>query len=266
MIVFPERERAGGGFFAALATILGDMRGTERRSDALTLRSFDPRGALPEVCVATGDVDRPSLDFGALVAAPPRVASLDLRVPSSIDNDSVSPMLSLSELHGVLRGHLVRADHLGINLPAGSVDLETWDALIQDIARSAATYRYPSGEPWPFILPTTEDEYRTEITRFTAGRAPKFELVHDAWTSVPVIQVDLQTDMTRPELEHALPEPLGGVLHGLGEFFRTTYVSSPWNDLRFRFDLRYGDTEAAADDYLAEWLVTEGGRIGPSAA
>jgi hypothetical protein len=75
----------------------------------------------------------------------------------------------LADLTQHLAGHVRRVDHTGVNLPARSVSPEQRGGLVQDLASTAAMYRYPTGEPWPFILPTTDDEMGTDIRESSSG-------------------------------------------------------------------------------------------------
>jgi hypothetical protein len=170
-------------------------------------------------------------------------------------------LLDLPEVLDRLQGHLVRLDHTGVNIPSRLVSRSEWDALIATLAAGATMYGYPTGEDWPFILPATSEELESDITVFPLDRSPKFELVYDEDATVPGLQFDFETDLTRPELEALFPEPYGTAFPDLGAFFRTVQVAHPWSGLTIRVDLRYRDDTGAETDGLAEWIVTEGGRI-----
>jgi hypothetical protein len=158
-----------------------------------------------------------------------------------------------------LAGHITHVDHTGVNLPKSLVDGERWDDLLQSLAREAALYRYPDGEPWPFILPASDEEFCDDIHIFATGRFPKFELVHDVLATLPVLQFALGTDLSREELEASLPEPYGVAFPDLGHIFRTVYVDHPWPNLLIRLDLNYAGPVTDWD--TGEWLAKAGGRI-----
>jgi hypothetical protein len=122
-------------------------------------------------------------------------------------------------------------------------------------------YRYPTGEEWPFVLPSTTDEILGDIRDFVVGREPRFELVYDKGLAQTEWQFALWTDLTRAELELLFPEPEGITFPGLEEIFRVVPVIHPWPGLGIRFDLCYRIDDGPSDWETGEWLVTEGGRI-----
>jgi hypothetical protein len=93
------------------------------------------------------------------------------------------------------------------------------------------------------------------------GRTPKFELVYDAYSPLPVVQFQLETELSQAEVEERLPEPYGISFPDLGEIFRTVYIEHPWSGLLIRFDVAF-DRPGAADDWkTGEWLVKQGRRM-----
>jgi len=155
---------------------------------------------------------------------------------------------------------VTRVDHTGVNLPTALFSTADWQALLAQFAAHAAVYRYPDAE-WPFVLPSTADEFADDIATFVLGREPKFELVYDQWASVPIWQFALGTDLTRAELEQRFPPPEGWVIPELAEMFRSVTVAHPWPQLSFRLDLYYRSDGSVSDWDTGEWLVTEGGRM-----
>ena len=147
------------------------------------------------------------------------------------------------------------------NLPADHTTPEQWRNLVSGLASASTMYRYPSGEEWPFILPSTSDELVGDIRTFVTGREPRFELVYDRWSRKTTWQFALWTDLTRTELERLFPGPEGTTIGGLEEIFRVVAVQSPWPGLGIRFDLCYRIEDSPSDWETGEWLVTEGGRI-----
>jgi hypothetical protein len=167
--------------------------------------------------------------------------------------------LPMATIGARLAGHVTHVDHTGVNLPQAMVSGERWDTLLRMLAREAALYRYPDGEPWPFILPSSDEEFQGDIRTFVIGRNPKFELVHDVWATLPVLQFALGTDLSREELEALLPDPYGVAFPDLGHIFRTVYADHPWPNLAIRLDLNYAGPVSDWD--TGEWLVTAGGRF-----
>jgi hypothetical protein len=160
-----------------------------------------------------------------------------------------------------LRGHVTRIDHTGINLPSVLVSRETWEQFIGKIANNCNLYRYPTGEDWLFILPATEEEFTNDITIFPAGREPKFELVYDTFSPVPTIQIDIETDLLRSEIEQLFPAPYGVSFPDLADYFRTVYIDHEWPSLAIRFDLRFRNDNPDGSWETGKWLVEDGGRL-----
>lgn len=168
--------------------------------------------------------------------------------------------LAIEELASRLKGHIVRIDHTGLNLPSALVSRKVWEQFVGDVAKQANLYKYPTGEDWPFILPATSAEHEADITKFPIGREPKFELVYDTYSPVPTIQIDIETDLTRPQVEELFPEPYGVSFPELADYFRTVYVHHDWLGLAIRFDIRFKNEEPDGDWETGKWLVIEGGR------
>jgi hypothetical protein len=171
-----------------------------------------------------------------------------------------SPKIPLADLAARVQGHITRLDHTGVVLPGRRLARPAWDRLLAGLAGVAALYRYPTGEDWPFILPTTHDEYSADITDFGAAREPKFELVYAENFRLPLIQIDLETDLAMDEIAALLPDSTA--LPGLESYFRSVYLATPWWDLELRCDLRPRSDSPSEWDSGA-WLVQAGGRIAP---
>ncbi|MET8151554.1 hypothetical protein ACIBSW_24490 [Actinoplanes sp. NPDC049668] len=220
-------------------------------ADSVVLTPPAPVAARPVTTFRSAEVPAPevALDIGRVIA--PRGGG---PVPH---RDGVE----LTDLIQRLAGHVRRVDHTGVNLPARSVSTQEWDALVHDVASATAMYGYPTGEQWPFVLPSTTGELATDIRDFVVGREPRFELVHDSWASHPTWQFALWTTLTRTELEKLFPAPYGIALPGLEDVFRSVYLRPVWPDLELRFDLCFAIADGPSDWETGEWLVTAGGRI-----
>ncbi|MDQ2809462.1 MAG: hypothetical protein M3Z04_21515 [Chloroflexota bacterium] len=293
--LFPDHTPAERRFFADLARLLGEVPDCLMGAVGLTL-PVTPGAALPGTSFVATDVPGPvvllaadlplDLECGGLRLSstatnpnwsyispeiqlasvstatvhgspvPPVVAEL----PAQEMEPATLAALSPAELYACLHGHVVRLDHTGCNLPARHLTRAAWDSLLAGLVTVAAVYRYPSGADWPFVLPTTHDEYSGDITDFGAVREPKWELVYDGWATDPVIQIDLETDLTRPELAALFPAPVGHAFPDLAAYFRSVYLAHPWPHLLIRCDLRYRST-GLSDWDTGAWLVTAGGRI-----
>jgi len=218
--------------------------------DRLTLTPPQPVGARPVTAFEQADVPAPEIALGTRT----------LGVWS--DGSTVQePTIDLAELARRLHGHVRRVDHTGVNLPTRATSPSQWQELVGEIAAASTMYRYPSGEPWPFVLPSSSAELQDDIHDFIVGREPRFELVHDEWQTRTEWQFALWTDLTRTELEHLFPAPEGITFPGLDEIFRVIKIHHPWPNLGIRFDLCYRLEDSPSDWETGEWLITEGGRI-----
>jgi hypothetical protein len=249
-------------FLGELRTLLADVayaKSTDSAGapggavDRLTLTPPQPSEARPVTAFALADVPAPEivLDTGqsiATCAGTPGRQALPARV-------------EMPDLTRRLAGHVRRVDHTGVNLPASATSPEQWRNLVHAIASASTMYRYPTGEEWPFVLPSTSAELRGDIRDFLVGREPRFELVYDQWRTQTEWQFALWTDLSRAELELMFPEPEGTTFPGLEEIFRVVPVHHPWPGLDIRFDLCYRIEDGPSDWETGEWLVTEGGRI-----
>ena len=240
-------------WLGALRTLLSDVPYGEFADDRLTLTPPVPAGALPRTAFALADVRTPEI-------------GLDTGPTFGVEGDgegdgSPEARPELAALSSRLAGHIQRVDHTGVNLPMKTTTSEQWQNALSTIAGAATMYRYPTGEDWPFVLPSTAAELADDIRAFVVGREPRFEVVYDQGRTQPEWQFALRTDLTRGELEDLFPEPEGITFPGLEEIFRVVAIRHPWTGLGIRFDLMYRMDGGPNDWETGEWLVTQGGRI-----
>jgi len=165
---------------------------------------------------------------------------------------------SCEEVLKKLHGRITRLDHTGFNLPMGLYSEQEWQSLLGKLAKVTNMYKYPSGEPWPFVLPATEAEFKKDITDFTLLREPKFEIVYDDYTNMVAIHIDMQTDMTKEETEKLFPGNQGVSFDTLENVFKSIYLDY-CDSIDIRLDLRFKGKRGTFES--GEWLVKEGGRI-----
>jgi hypothetical protein len=282
---FPNDTSEEKVFFTTLLRLLSELPNKTLQNDAITLYPTDPLGALPTTTFQKDVVSFPKLSFVdgenlalqlgnfcintqlpdkpkyiSSVASFQREDSLGHYTELQIDKNILF-RLSLEELYKRLRGHIVRIDHTGISIPSVVITKKQWSQYISTLAKQTAIYRYPTGEDWPFILPTTEKEFSSAINYFPIGREPKFELVFDTYSPIPLIQIDIETDLTRKEVTKLFSKPYGVGFPGLSQYFRAVYVHHPWPGLDIRCDIRYKNTNPGDDWQTGKWLVEDGGRI-----
>lgn len=167
--------------------------------------------------------------------------------------------LPIHEVARKLSGHIKRVDHTGINLPTILFHKSEWDSLLKYFSCNGNMYNYPSGEPWPFLLPVTEHENKNDITNFEILRDPKFELVYDEYTNNIAIHIDIETDLSRIEIEELFPKDYGVYFDGCD--YKAVYLDYR-EDFDIRIDIRCNyNTTTYGDWENGEWLVCEGKRI-----
>lgn len=271
-------------FFKYLTRLLGELQNSSTEQDTIKITATKPVQALPYTVFEQDDIPFPQLhldidnlqlelnnfainpspDFNVAPFKPlPRTMKRDKHGEyAEVDaGRQTLYRLPIAELYNRLKGHVVRIDHTGINLPSALVVKGEWEQFVHKIASNSNLYRYPTGEDWPFILPATEAEYTNDIEVFPAGREPKFELVYDTYSPVPTIQIDIETDLLRSEVERLFPVPYGISFPDLADHFRTVYIDHEWSGLAIRFDLRFKNDNPGGDWETGKWLVKDSGRI-----
>ncbi|MGN9846825.1 hypothetical protein ACTMTI_52890 [Nonomuraea sp. H19] len=248
----PESRTFLGELRSLLAEVVYATSGGA--ADHLILTPPQPAGARPVTAFKLADVPAPQVVFDT-------GQSIGVWRGETPDAQTPPATVEIGDLTRRLAGHVQRVDHTGVNLPAGHTSPEQWQNLVNALASASTMYRFPTGETWPFVLPSTSDELLGDIHDFVAGREPRFELVYDQGLTQTEWQFALWTDLTRAELEQLFPEPEGTTFPGLEEIFRVVTVNHPWSNLEIRFDLCYRIEDGPSDWETGEWLVTEGGRI-----
>lgn len=166
--------------------------------------------------------------------------------------------LPMKDVANKLAGHVKRVDHTGINFPSSLYTEKEWQDLLKYFSSVSNIYAYPTGEPWPFLLPATEEENKNEIANFDILREPRFEVVYDKFTDVVAIQIDMETDLRKQEVDQLFPESQGIYFDGLENIFKVIYLDyNEMIDIRFdvRFKMEHDDFESG------EWFVKDGKRL-----
>jgi hypothetical protein len=264
--LFPKKS---GDFFTFLKSILEKLPNSVIKDDGISIIPRNPPNAYPITSFLMGDVSYPQF----VLEIPQNIYiqsgqfeiknknnSTHSEVILSLAQEIDSKKLNIRDLYERLQGHIVRIDHTGVNLPTISIKESEWANFIKQLSLESNTYNYPRVESWKFIIPATEEEHLTDITEFPFGREPKFELVYDAYTKIPCIQIDIQTDLTRDDAEKLFPDPYGISFPDLADIFRTVYIAHEWKGLSIRFDLRFKHTVGEDDWQTGKWLVRDGGR------
>ena len=174
-------------------------------------------------------------------------------------NESSSKVnkISIHEALYKLSGHVKRIDHIGINLPTMLFSKSEWKDLIKYFSNNSNIYNYPTGETWIFLLPVTEYEYKNDISDFKILRDPKLEFVHDKYTNIIGIHIDIETNLMDSEIEELFPN----IIHFEDLDFGAIYLDYR-KDLNIRLDIRHNyNTTKYGEWESGKWLVNEGKRI-----
>jgi hypothetical protein len=267
---FPRKQAFTRPFFKQLVSLLEHDPCSQNLMDKLVLFPAYPQGALPATTLELEDVNYPAVMFemeervvikaGAFAVHSNLDAIRTATLPLTIDPGKRPPLFPMGKFVQLLKGHILRLDHTGVELPSEAVPREKFDHLVEAVGRVANLYRYPTGEEWPFLLPSTYAEFRSEIQQFAKARAPKMELTY-GYVQVPLIHFHVDTDLPREFVEAYFPNQYGTNLPGVTTY-RTVYIDHPWQGLLMRFDLTYYTNNELTEWDSGEWLVKRGVRVG----
>lgn len=263
---FPNNTQGAQQFFQYLSLTLNELPNSTSDSGNVRLTASAPSASLPVTVFEQRDIPFPQMHIGFdpelnLGMGKFSINGGNLSSMPLASNVPDIPRLTIKDVYDKLHGHLVRIDHTGVNIPTVLISKEQWQSFVARVAAQSNLYNYfLHDKPWLFILPTTKAEFEMDISKFPAGREPKCELVYDKYTKVPAIQIDIETDLTRKEVETLFPDPYGISFDGLADYFRVVYIQREWEDMDIRFDIRFKSDKPGTWE-TGEWLVKDGGRI-----
>lgn len=121
---------------------------------------------------------------------------------------------------------IVNVDHIGFNLPWFGPGIHPRILELRGkLATGCLYHRYPTGEPWDFILPGSPEEIAgRKSVDYSIIRRPKFELVSFGGASTPLIQIDVGLDERFEKITPLFPEALADP--GLGKNW--VYLDNPF--------------------------------------
>jgi hypothetical protein len=101
-------------------------------------------------------------------------------------------------------------DHVGFNLPWFSSGIHLLIGnLRHNFASKCLYYKFPTGEPWDFIIPGSVHEIlRLDEVDYSKKRTPKFEIVSFDASSTPLIQFDVQCNKKYEVFSQIFPEAI----------------------------------------------------------
>jgi len=101
-------------------------------------------------------------------------------------------------------------DHVGFNLPWFSSGIHPLvESLRQNFSSKCLYHKFPTGEPWDFIIPGSLNEIlMLDEVDYSKTRTPKFEIVSFDASSTPLIQFDMQCNKKYEAFSTIFPESL----------------------------------------------------------
>lgn len=189
-------------YLGTFGTIEGDnllLTNTSKEYSPLTRISFT-------------EVEIPTVTF-AFNVGEPKVIKIVNETGKVRESPHSYKALSISEyLFRVAEIKTTTIDHTGFNLPYFSGIHPTILEMRSLLKDTSFYHTFPkefANEPWDFILPATEIEIlQFADTEYTAIRRPKIELVSFDKTSTPLIQIDLQLEVSYERLKELFPEAI----------------------------------------------------------
>jgi hypothetical protein len=165
--------------------------------------------------------------------------------------------LTMRQLLNRFEGKILEVNHCGINFSPDSITRSDYTQLKTHISKQSFLVNYPTGEEWPFIIPSTNIENINGITNTSLIRHPLFEFVYSEYNKIPVIQFDIRPNLTKEEVLRLLPDPYGISFPGLEDSIRTVYVLSDIKGLIIRFDI---GLRSKSNNSFYPWMIEQGGR------
>jgi len=198
------------GFAAGLASLL-DVFG-QRENSVLALHSSDP-SLYPRLCVdfqaeQAGVRTDFVLSSGETIAVQiENITGLNKQSPHTYRPLSVETVHHRLTIAGI---RLVGIDHVGCNLPWFAAGCHPRiGQLRQELAGRCLYHRFPTGEPWDFIIPGDKEEIaKGKEIDYNTIRRPKFELVSFDNASTPLLQFDVAVDASYERFAALFPEAL----------------------------------------------------------
>lgn len=105
---------------------------------------------------------------------------------------------------------ITKIDHLGFNLPWFQRGVHPYIGRVRAAFSGISLYHtFPTGEPWDFILPGTENEINgLSAIDYDIIRKPKIEIVSFEKCSIPIIQFDVCCSCKKDTFTTIFPEGL----------------------------------------------------------
>ena len=220
-VVLPE---VAGTFFKDLTNYLRDLG--DWRAQSLTFRTTKS-SYCPLISLIENGVVQPLVRFGM---GNEEFFEVLIENSSGVEKRSqyeYSPITMTDFTARIQAAALQNVDHLGFNLPWFKSGVHPAILKVQNLLKSKCLYHtFPSGEPWDFILPGTQNEVEGKHPiDYMQIRKPKFELVSFANCSRPLVQIDIGFATSYDKLARLFPE--GILLPDIKSVW--VYLENPYN-------------------------------------
>jgi hypothetical protein len=197
-----------------------------------------------------------NLRFGFNLDKSLTIASGEKYYSELLMGKEIIKFVELKSVLKMLAGKLKSINHCGINFGPKLLINSEYYSFRDELAKTTNLYSYPTGEEWPFLIPSSDEEYLNNINNETIERNPKFEIVYSRFHLDPVIQMDIDTTLDRNTAQELFPSPYGISFVGLENVIRSIFIKNNWNGIIFRLDLRFRSTEKD----FGYWIVKQGKR------
>jgi hypothetical protein len=266
---FPRRQPATRPFFKLLVSLLEQDPSSQNLVDKLVIFPAYPHGALPITTFELEDINFPAMMFEMDQRIVVKAGSFSIHssldairtstLPMTSESGKRSALFPMEKFTHLLNGHLLRLDHIGVELPSNSVQAENFALLLETLGNSSNLYRSPVGDEWAFVIPSTAGEFAGEINKFEMPRSPKLELSY-GYVDLPLIHFHVDTDLPKEAVEAYFPSQYGTELPGVTTY-RTVFIDHPWPGLLMRFDLNYWMGGKVTEWASGEWLIKQDVRV-----
>jgi hypothetical protein len=264
-LLLPDKTNAEKQFFSEFIALLSSIPNSVKSGRTVRFSPQYPHGSWPTTVIRCSQNDEIQLRF--LHNAETEVELDDSPIRRSLRSakrhstpERGKHKVDIAHLNGIFHDKLVSLDHIGLNVPSTIVSKAEYQDFVASLGKTCTFHHYPTGEDWDFVLPSSRTEWKHGISEFRPGREPKWEFVYDEYTQVPVVQLCLETKLTKKALCKLLPDPYGVSYSGLP--FRTVFINTPWRDFEIRYDMKAYSRNRENSWNTGAWLALRGKRLG----
>lgn len=175
-------------------------------ADSIIFKKSDP-AFMPHISFRLAEVSVPVVVF-TVEGSQSRIEVTNKTGKERQSPEVYTPLATREVIQRMANTAFVRLDHVGFNLPWFDGVHPDILSLRHNLATHTAYYRFPTGEPWDFILPATPGEIQANTIDLTKDRHPKLEIVSFDKSSTPLIQIDFSVNQPFEKIRQLFPEGL----------------------------------------------------------